>query len=154
MAQVISVTPEGSKERVIFTVTLGGNTLGPYVKDRPAGADHAAWVASKEAEALAQAKAREINSNIAKVLDTTESNPQFSLVFSTVTENGLALREVYKESAGANAYRIGWFVHNLNWTNQQLINRFGLTAQNVAAAKTKLANLAAAYESMIAAAGE
>jgi hypothetical protein len=50
--------------------------------------------------------------------------------------------------------RLGWYVESFDLTNNQLANLFGITAQQAATLQTKLDNMAADYEAMLAEVGQ
>jgi hypothetical protein len=116
-------------------------------------ADVSATMAARVAAIEAELKERELRRAVRAAL---EDGPavQPTLHWSTNTEFGLALREFYKTATQRDACRIGWFVTQFNLTDNQLRTFFGLTAGQVAAARTKLSALATQYESLLTAAGE
>lgn len=101
----------------------------------------------------AQIKAGELERAIEFALQDGPAT-QPPLNWSTNTEFGLALRERYKVSTQRDAYRIGWYVDQFNLTDNQLRTFFGLTAQQVNAARAKIEDFAAKYETLLTAQGE
>lgn len=122
-----------------------------YIAERLA--DVSAAMASRVAAIEAELKERELRR---AVRDALADGPavQPTLRWSTNTEFGLALRAFYQRATQRDACRIGWYVTQFNLTDAQLRTFFGLTAGQVAAARTRLSSLSSQYESLLTAAGE
>ena len=118
-----------------------------------AAANISATMAARVASIEAELKERELRRAVRAAL---EDGPavQPTLNWSTNTEFGLALRAFYQTSTQRDACRIGWYVTQFNLTDNQLRTFFGLTAQQVTAARTKLNSLSSQYETLLTAAGE
>lgn len=100
----------------------------------------------------AGAKQAELRANLANAL--SDDTPAPTTNYSTNAEFSALLRETFRHSKGRDALRLGWYVESFDLTNAQLRNLFGIQAGQEAALNAKLDAMAAAYESMIAQAGE
>lgn len=116
------------------------------------GANATTTMNNRVAQIEAHSKATEILANLNNALSDDTPAPTFD--YSTQQEFSSALRELFKLSRGRDALRLGWYVESFNLTNNQLANLFGITAGQATTLQTKLDNMAAAYEAMLAEVGQ
>lgn len=153
-SQIVEDSPQADGRRHVrerHTDHVGGIWRVAYMAEE--SADVNATMAARVPVLEAQIKAGELERAIEFAL---QDGPGVSppLNWSTNTEFGLALRERYKISTQRDAYRIGWYVDQFNLSDVQLRNFFGLTNGQVAAARAKLEDFAAKYETLLTSKGE
>ena len=99
----------------------------------------------------AQLKAAEIAANMGKAL-----NAELAYTFnhSTVAENRTALRELFKTATRWELLTLGWVIHELALSDNQLKSLFGVNDAELPALKAKLLDIHDKYEDALALVGQ
>jgi hypothetical protein len=148
-SQILSSDPARTGVRLIFQHTADVGLLGPFVEQRPSGADHNALVTAHGANLVTLAAESEHERNVSTVADG--SAPSFQ--HTTQAQFLVRLRVAYAASTGIRACLIGRWFHLENLTDATLRTLFGIVQNQVAGLRTKFSNQNSLVVSVVASNG-
>lgn len=141
---IVSDRPQTDGRRFIrerHTDHLGDTHDAAYLAE--VDTDEDAVMAVRAAKIEAYLREAEINTNLAKALN---GETVFTTQHSTVNQNLVALRELFRTSTKWELLTLAWVVNEVGLTDNQLKNLFSVNDAQLPTLKTKLASLAAKYE--------
>lgn len=152
-SEIVEDSPQADGRRHVrerHVDSVGAVYRVSYLAEQPD--DVEAIAAARAPLLIEQSEQAEIRRNLDNAL--SDDVPAPTTLYTTSQQTGLALRELWKESIGRDAYRIAWYVNSFGLNDAQLMAFFGLTAGQLPAAKAKLTAFSAEYDAMQLAQGE